>query len=123
MHRTIIPALVAAALTGAAAPALAAPGGSLGTLQKGAYVCFLPGDASGPARRIVETERFEIGASSTYSTAEGWGTYLLTGQKLVFSRGPKKGATYIRETRATLRKLDDEGRETDLRCTRWTRRG
>lgn len=95
----------------------------MGILQKGTYVCSLPGDVTGPARQIVEAERFEIGASSTYSTGKGWGTYLLPGKKVVFTRGPMKGATYIRETQSTLRKLNSGGDKTALRCTRWAKRG
>lgn len=103
-------------------PAAASPGGSLGTLHHGTYVCSLPGDAAGPARRVVEGETFVIADSSTYSTDDGWGTYLLTGKRVVFSRGPMKGAAYLRESRSTLRKLDEAGRATDLRCTRWAKR-
>ena len=113
-----LPFILAAML---AAPLSAAPGG-LGTLQHGTYVCSLPGDAAGPARRVVESERFDITDSSTYTTGDGWGTYLLTGKRVTFSRGPMKGATYLRDGRSTLVKLDEQGRETSLRCTRWAKR-
>ena len=106
------------AATAITAPASAAPGGSLGTLAHGNYVCSLPGDASGAARRFVEAEDFVIATSSTYSTEAGWGTYLLTGSRVIFSRGPMKGTNYIRESNNTLRKLNSDGEETDLRCTR-----
>lgn len=109
-------ALIAAATI--AAPAFAAPGGMLGTLAHGDYVCSLPGDASGAARELVEIENFVIATASTYSTEAGWGTYLLTGTRVTFSRGPRKGAAYIRESNNTLRKLGSQGEETDLRCTR-----
>ena len=110
--------LALALLTACAAAPLSAQSGSLGTLQTGTYICSLPGDAAGPARIVVEEETFTITNSSTYTTDEGWGTYLLTGKRITFSRGPMKGATYMWENRATLRKLDSGGRNTDLRCTR-----
>ena len=109
-----------AALVAASAPisASAAPGGMLDTLKLGTYVCSLPGDASGPARIVVEDEQFVIATASTYSTDSGWGTYLLTGNKVKFSRGPMKDGQYLRESNYTLRKLTSDGKKTELRCTR-----
>lgn len=91
-----------AALIAAAAPTLAdaaqapPPGGMLRTMPHGEYQCALPGDAAGAAYTVVDDEGFTIGPASSYTNADGRGTYILRGDKLSFTRGPKKGEQFER---------------------------
>ncbi len=102
----------------AAAPALATPGGPIDTLQQGAYVCELPGDATGPAGLRQPHRDFTVINSSSY-TAEGQrGTYLLTGDKVVFTSGPRQGEKYSRLSPNFLRELGEDGQPGALRCVR-----
>jgi hypothetical protein len=107
---------IAAAL--AAAGASAAPGGKLGTLPQGRYICSTPGDATGPAWNVIPGGGFTINTASTYHTATGSGTYLLTGEKVVFTRGPLKGQRFVQTGSATLRWVDEEGNPGRVRCVR-----
>lgn len=111
MKRTI--ALLAAAL---AAPAIAAPGGALGTMPKGLYACELPGDATGALGVRAPAEDFTIVNGSAYATSAGRGIYLLTGDRLVMTSGPFKGAAYHRQSGGFLRRLTADGSESELRC-------
>ena len=107
---------IAAAL--AAASAAAAPGGKLGTLPQGSYVCSTPGDATGEAWREIPNGGFSINTASTYHTPTGSGTYLLTGQHVVFTRGPLKGQRFVQTGSATLRWVDEKGVPGRVRCVR-----
>lgn len=111
MKRTII--LLAAAI---AFPAHAAPGGALGTMPKGAYACELPGDATAASGVRAPAEDFTIVNGSAYVTATGRGIYLLTGDRLVMTSGPFKGAAYHRQSGGFLRRLAADGSESNLRC-------
>ncbi|WP_374405773.1 elongation factor P [Pelagerythrobacter sp.] len=102
----------------AAAGAMAAPGGKLGTIPQGRYQCSMPGDAAGKAWRDIANEGFTIGTGSTYRTANGSGTYLLTGTKLVFTRGPLKGERFTQTGSATLRQMGKDGAPGRMRCVR-----
>ena len=102
----------------AAAPAKAAPGGAIDTLQLGNYACELPGDATGPVGRRVEAEDFVVVNASSYTTSEGRGTYLLTGDQVTMTSGPKRGEKFRRLTPGFMRKLDTSGAESGLRCVR-----
>lgn len=77
-------------------PVPPAPGGMLRTMPHGTYQCALPGDAAGEAFKVVEEEEFRIRATSSYSNAQGSGTYILRGKELTFTRGPKKGERFER---------------------------
>ena len=101
-----------------ALPAQAQGHGKLGTLQPGRYLCELPGDAAGPASRPVEGAWFDIINAGTYAAANGRGTYLRTGEKVTFTRGPMKGARFERRSDQTLRRLDLSGEMAKLRCVR-----
>lgn len=101
-----------------AEPADAVPGGRLGTLPLGRYICALPGDATGEAITKVEGAWFDILTASSYLAEGGRGTYLLTGDDLVFTRGPMRGVRFIRQSSRTLRKLDENGEPGRMRCTR-----
>lgn len=107
--------LIAALLSG---PTLAAPGGPIDTIHRGAYVCALPGDATGPAGNPVIEEGFDVISGSSYATVEGRGTYLLTGDTLVMTSGPKRGQKFNRLSNNFLRKLAHDGSESALRCVR-----
>jgi len=99
-------------------PALAVPGGPIGQLEPSAWHCEQPGDAGGAVGLHVAGEDFEIVNANTYRTAQGRGTYLLTGNVLTFTSGPKEGAIFHRITAGFLRKTDGHGRDTTLRCVR-----
>ncbi len=101
-----------------ATPALAAPGGPIDTVHRGGYACSLPGDATGPAGVPIPEEAFEVISGSSYATAEGRGTYLLTGDLLIITSGPKRGERFRRLSNNFLRKLAPDGTEGPLRCVR-----
>lgn len=100
------------------AAAMAVPGGPIGVLAPAAYACEMPGDAVNAAGYRVDDENFAIVNSNTYYTAQGRGTYLLTGDDLVLTSGPKRGQKYHRITDNFLRKLSPDGTESPLRCVR-----
>ncbi len=106
------------ALTALSAAALAVPGGPIDVLAPAAYQCEMPGDASGPAGYRLQAEDFTIVNSNTYYTAKGRGTYLLTGDLLVLTSGPKRGHKYNRISDNFLRKLGPDGKDSALRCVR-----
>ncbi len=64
--------------------------GMLAILQHGEWQCALPGDAGGEAFVEVPEEAFRIGTASSYINPEGTGIYLLRGNEVLFTRGPKK---------------------------------
>lgn len=94
------------------------PGGMLRTMPHGRYQCALPGDADGAAYDVVEEEEFRIFTASRYENATGEGTYIMRGDDLTFTQGPKKGERFTRVGANQLRKLDARGSRTDLLCTR-----
>lgn len=100
------------------APALAVPGGRLGTLPGGIYRCELPGDALGPVGHRVPEADFTVLTASTYRAGARAGSYLLTGDRLVMTSGPFKGRHFRRVTRNFLRVLRDDGQDGMMRCVR-----
>jgi hypothetical protein len=104
-----------------AGPALAAPGGPIDTIHRGEYYCKLPGDATGLAGLVVAEEGFTIISGSSYMTPSGGGSYLLTGDELVMTSGPKRGQRFNRISDNFLRKLGADRKESTLRCVRRTR--
>ncbi len=102
-------------------PVLAATGGELDTLPLGYYVCELPGDATGPVGILAPETDFTISNASSYSTAAGTGTYLLTGDLVVMTVGPQRGARYRRVYGGFLRRLNADGSDSPLRCIRHVR--
>ena len=109
-------ALLSVAAFAIASPTLA--GGRIGTLEPGTFTCELPGDAAGPAGREQPDENFATLPASRYQNAEGNGTYLLTGNRLEMTSGPKQGSAYLVESSALLKKLGPSDRPTRLRCVR-----
>ena len=107
-------ALLAAAVT----PAVAAPGGAIGTLPLGKYTCELPGDATGAVGQHVPDADFMVINASSYATPKGQGTYLLTGDALTMTRGPLRDMRFRRVSGGYLRKIEADGSEGKLRCVR-----
>ena len=101
-----------------AAPAAAQ--GAIGTVERGSYVCELPGDAAGKAGIEQPQRNFTIESASRYSSPQGEGTYLRRGDVLTLTSGPRKGETFSVFSTGRLRLLED-GRPGRLRCVRSTR--
>ena len=93
-------------------------GGMLRTMPHGDYECAMPGDAGGQAYKVVPEEGFRISTASRYSVDGGSGTYILRGDKLTFTAGPKNGQRFDRVGVNQLRKLDRDGTKSELLCTR-----
>lgn len=93
----------------------------LNVLEQGRYICAVPGDAAGDALRVQHGKEFRIIGTSSYEHSEGSGTYLRTGNNVVFTRGPMKGMRFVLQGMATLRLLDDQGERAPLRCIRRVR--
>lgn len=102
----------------AASPSLGAPGGPIATLQLGDYVCELPGDAGGVAGHRVQGQDFTVVNASSYANPTGRGSYLLTGDQVVMTSGPKKGQRFHRVSAAFLRLVQESGSDSELRCVR-----
>ena len=102
----------------ATGPALAAPDGPLDALSPGRYVCELPGDAAGPAGLRRDDESFVVLNASTYDAQGGRGTYLVTGDMVTITSGPKNGQRFRRVSGNFLRKLGPDGQDSALRCVR-----
>lgn len=109
---------VSALLLLAAAPAIGAPGGAIGTMQRGYYTCELPGDAAGPAGQRVPDSDFTITNASSYEAAGQSGTYLLTGDVMTMTSGPMQGQRYRRKSDNFLRLIAPDGSDSALRCVR-----
>lgn len=118
MRHVLLLTAFAAALA-AAAPAYAQDrGGMLRTMPHGTYECALPGDAAAAAYQVVPEEQFRISTASSYRTAEGRGTYILRGDELTFTRGPKKGQKFRRVGTNQLQRLSPAGELEKLLCIR-----
>ncbi len=108
--------LPALALLALANPVAAAPGGPIGTLELGNYICELPGDAAGPAGRHVPEQDFRVINDSSYAVGPVRGNYLMTGDRVTITSGPKYGQRFRRQTTNFLRALDSAGNDSDLHC-------
>ncbi len=125
-----IPGAVLGAILGAIAlscavwsgPAGAVPGGELGTVEVGRYVCELAGDAAGPAGRHVPEADFSIVTTSSYRVDGRGGSYLRTGDRVVFTSGPRDGERYRRLRSGFLRRSLADGSDGPLRCVLANRR-
>lgn len=93
-------------------------GGMLRTLPHGAYECAMPGDAGGRAYEVRADEGFRISTASRYSDKDGTGTYILRGDMLTFTAGPKNGERFKRVGENQLRKTNASGKRGSLLCTR-----
>ena len=112
--------IAAFALLCCAGPIAAAPGGEIGVLRAGKYVCELPGDATGPAGRHVPEADFTVSNASSYEAGGASGSYLLTGDQLVMTSGPFKGKRFHRISNNFLRLVEPDGTDGQLRCVRRT---
>jgi hypothetical protein len=115
------PLLAAVFAAAVAAPTLAAPGGRIDTLQIGDYFCELPGDVTGPVGKRMPAEDFSITNASSYDDHGLRGTYLLTGDIVRMTSGPKNGQRFRRQSSGFLRQLNADGTDNALRCIRRTR--
>ena len=106
-------AIILAALT--ASPTLAQ--GAIGTVERGAYVCELPGDAGGSAGVVQAGQAITIESASRYSSPQGSGTYLRRGDTLQLTSGPRQGESYAVIGAGFLRRIED-GKPGRLRCVR-----
>ena len=91
------------------------------TLERGTYLCELPGDAAGKAGVRQEKLDFTIASASRYSSPQGPGTYLRRGKMVEMTSGPRSGERYRIVSERFLRKVED-GKPTRLRCIRAGRR-
>lgn len=92
--------------------------GMLGILRHGDWQCALPGDAGSEAFTEVPEEAFRIGTASSYDSPAGTGIYLMRGNEVVFTRGPKKDERFRLRGENTLQKLNPDGSLSKLICTR-----
>ena len=116
MRRFFTPALFAALAGFALTPAAAQ--GQLLLLDQGAYVCALPGDATGAAWIEQEGRDFSITGGSSYRTPRGSGTYLMEGKTVTFTRGPMRGMKMMRLGSGLLQQIEPGGKLGRLRCHR-----
>lgn len=113
-----MPRLVSFLLVLASGAALAAPGGRIDALGAGTYICELPGDATGAAGLRQPAESFEIINANSYRNDTGRGAYLLTGDVLTMTSGPKRGQRFHRISDRFLRRIGPGGQDGPLRCVR-----
>ncbi|MDE2437386.1 MAG: hypothetical protein KGM49_14110 [Sphingomonadales bacterium] len=99
-------------------PSLAVPGGVIDSLPAGDYICELPGDAVGAAGIRQPVQSFTILNANSYQTQDGRGAYLLTGDQLAMTSGPKRGQRFHRITNRFLRLIEADGTDGALRCVR-----
>ncbi|WBY15606.1 hypothetical protein PF049_08280 [Erythrobacteraceae bacterium WH01K] len=130
MFRSIRPKLGALALgtlvcvasaTSGGTQAMAQAEGRLETLPLGQYRCSLPGSADGAAWVPVHEKDFAIGNASSYFSTRGSGTYLATDRTVTFTRGPLKGAKFLRRGPSMLQEMNADGPPGRLRCVRTQR--
>lgn len=122
MSRPLILAAALAAILSVPANAAAVGKGRLGTLPLGRYLCETPGDATGLASRPVEAMWFDVVTGSSYDGPGGRGTYLLTGDTVIFTRGPMRGLQFVRVSQRTLKGIDVASMKAGVRCVRTGRR-
>jgi hypothetical protein len=115
MGVAMIRSLPVAALVAMAASAGFAKG-PIDTVERGPYVCELPGDAAGQASVAQPERSFTIESSSRYSSPQGSGIYLRQGKRLQMTSGPRKGEAYRVVHPGFVRLLQPDGSAGRLRC-------
>ena len=90
---------------------------SADTVERGAYVCELPGSADGKAGIEQPDRALTIQSASRYSSPQGSGTYLRRGDTLTLTSGPREGERYAVISTGFLRRIED-GKPGRLRCVR-----
>ena len=114
-RRMRMPALYFVLAIATTAPALAQ--GPIGTVQRGQYVCELPGIAGSQVGVEQPQENFRIASASRYIAEEGSGTYLRRGDVMTMTSGPRNGDQYQVISEGFLRKIEN-GQPGRLRCIR-----
>lgn len=109
--KRILPALALIPLAAAAQAQ-----GPIATAQRGAYLCEMPGTAAGKAGYEQPERNFRIESASRYSSPQGAGTYLLRGDRIEFTSGPRKGEAYQVIRSGFLRVIASDGTPGRLRC-------
>jgi len=100
----------------AAFPSAASAKGQVDTVDRGRYVCELPGDAGGEASVPQPERSFTIETSSRYSSPQGSGTYLRRGNRFDMTSGPRKGEAYRIVRTGFLKLLQPDGEPSRMRC-------
>ena len=90
----------------------------LRTMPHGPYECALPGDASREAWIPQDKESFRIARASRYRNEDGRGTYIMKGDELTFTAGPKNGQKMRRTGPNELRAINEDGSTGRLICVR-----
>ena len=108
--------LIAAATLAQAGVVLAAPGGQLDTLPRGNWQCATPGLAGTQPLHLRADLDFKIVIPSSYIRDGERGTYLLTGDRVVFTSGKLRGARFQRVSGNMLRELSHDGQLGEVRC-------
>ena len=103
-------ALLAALASGAFAR------GPIDTVERGPYVCELPGDAAKAAGIPQPDRNFTIETGSRYTSPQGAGTYLRRGKRFDMTSGPRKGDAYRIVHPDFVRLLKTDGAPSSLRC-------
>lgn len=115
LTRALIAALIVAAQ---GAVALAAPSGQLDTLPRGKWQCATPGLAGNQPVRLREDLDFKIVNPSSYISGGQRGTYLHTGDRVVFTSGKLRGARFKRVSGTMIRQLSGDNTLGEVRCAR-----
>ena len=100
----------------AAFPSVASAKGRVDTVDRGKYVCELPGDAGGEASVPQPARNFTIETSSRYSSPQGSGTYLRRGNRFEMTSGARKGEAYRFVRTGFLKLLRPDGEPSRMRC-------
>ena len=117
MGRRMIRSLPFATLLAASASAAFAQG-PIDTVERGLYVCELPGDDAHLAGIPQPDRDFTIQTSSRYSSPQGNGTYLRRGKQVEMTSGPRRGEAYLVIHPGFLRERQADGTAGRLRCVR-----
>jgi hypothetical protein len=112
MNRSMI---IGASLLACATPALAQ--GQIGTIERGSYVCELPGDVTGTPGIEQPQDNFIIASASRYISGKGNGSYLRRGDEVHFTSGARKGESFKLMGNTFLRRIEN-GQPGRLRCIR-----
>ena len=115
--RNITLGIALAYIAGLGTSPLAAQG-RLMLLDRGTYVCALPGDATGSAWVEQSGREFTIEGGSSYDTPRGGGTYLMEGRQVIFTRGPMRGMKLMLLSSGLLQEIGRDGKLARLRCHR-----
>lgn len=91
-------------------------GGKIGVLVIGPYACETPGDATGKAGVAIPDMAFSVVNGSSYKAQGQRGSYLLTGDTIVFTSGKMAGTRMKRVSRNRLQVVDAQGVPGPVRC-------